>query len=72
MFYDDSDNSLSEEEIRTTQLHEEFIQEHYENTGVHWRGNFDEMGPRPPPKLFMWDAREVGQTHGVRSTSNHW
>jgi hypothetical protein len=72
VFSDDAAFRASSEEVELTRQHEHFIQDYYERTGMIWRTHFDENGPRPPPLLFMWEANEVGQTHGVTSHNGHW
>lgn len=45
-----------------------------ERTGLQWRSYFGPItnGPRPPPQLFMWPAKEVGQVHQVTSSHGYW
>jgi len=49
-----------------------FTKSYRERTGLHWRHYYGPDGPRPPPKLHMWDAQAVGQVHRVMSTEGHW
>jgi hypothetical protein len=48
------------------------MQEYYNRTGNQWRHYFGPDGPRPPPILHMWPAKEVGQIHKVISDEGHW
>ena len=50
----------------------QFNGEYLQRTGVHWRANYGETGPRPPPVLHMWSAEDVGQTHRVVSKNGFW
>jgi hypothetical protein len=47
---------------------EQFGVEYLNRTGVEWRHYYGPDGPRPPPKLHMWSAKEVGEKHEVTST----
>lgn len=51
---------------------QQFIQEYYNRTGIHWRHYFDINGPRKPPVLYMWPAEHIGQTHNVISREGYW
>jgi prolyl 4-hydroxylase len=49
-----------------------FLKDYYDRTGIHWRHYYGPDGPRPPPVLYQWDAKEIGQVHKVKSLEGHW
>lgn len=49
-----------------------FMKEYRERTGLHWRHYYGPEGPRAPPELFMWPAKEIGQVHRVTSNEGKW
>jgi hypothetical protein len=50
----------------------EFADAYLNRTGILWRHFFDKMGPRAPPKLYMWEAKFLGQIHSVVSSEGYW
>lgn len=46
--------------------------DYFNRTGMLWRHYYGPDGPRPPPKLFMWPAAQVGEVHTVLSKHGHW
>lgn len=40
--------------------------------GIPWRHHFGPEGPRPPPVLYMWPAKQIGDVHQVVSTQGYW
>ena len=48
------------------------MEEYKNRTGLIWRHYYGPDGPRGPPKLFMWPAKEVGQVHHVTSFESQW
>ena len=40
--------------------------------GFPWRHHFGPEGPRPPPVLYMWPAKQIGDVHQVLSTQGYW
>lgn len=50
----------------------EFMEEYKERTGIHWRHFYGPNGPRPPPELYMWPAKDVGQVHRVTTEAGYW
>lgn len=50
-----------------------FNLEYLQRTGLHWRHFVSPEGqPRPPPTLFMWPARAIGEVHSVTSSQGYW
>lgn len=49
-----------------------FMQEYKERTGIHWRHFYGPDGPRAPPELFMWPAKDIGQVHRVTTEAGYW
>ena len=49
-----------------------FMKEYRDRTGLHWRHYYGPDGPRAPPELFMWPAKEIGQVHRVTSREGKW
>jgi hypothetical protein len=43
-----------------------------EHNGLPWRHFFDASGPRKPPILFMWPAKQIGEIHAVTSPQGYW
>mmetsp|Transcript_11491 Transcript_11491/g.17493 ORF Transcript_11491/g.17493 Transcript_11491/m.17493 type:complete len:501 (-) Transcript_11491:167-1669(-) len=72
LVYDDDQHMASKDILDKTAKELKFMEEYLERTGIHWRHNFDMNGPRPPPVLHMWNAKEIGQTHEVRSANGYW
>ena len=57
----------------------EFMELYHKETGIHWRHYFGPLtsqggaiGPRPPPFIFMWPARQIGDVHRVESPHGYW
>lgn len=46
--------------------------DYYNRTGRLWKHYYGPEGPRPPPKLFMWPAKQVGEVHRVISNHSFW
>jgi len=69
---DDKNHQPSQQSKEETEKRLQYMNEYLERTGIHWRHNFDMNGPRPPPVLHMWNAKEIGQTHEVRSANGYW
>jgi hypothetical protein len=54
--------------LAATRKEQQFMLEYFNRTGIHWRHYYGPTGPRPPPVLYMWPAKEVGAVqvaHGV-------
>lgn len=49
-----------------------FHEEYFRRTGILWKHYYGPEGPRPPPKLFMWPAKSVGEVHRVTSHHSYW
>jgi len=60
------------EMLAATRKEEQFMAEYYNRTGIHWRHYFGPDGPRPPPELYMWPAKQVGTVHTVQSPEGYW
>ena len=50
----------------------EFNERYFAEKGFPWRHYYGVNGPRPPPKLFMWPAKTIGEVHSVTSAHGHW
>jgi hypothetical protein len=68
----DEKHPASQKVLERTARELSFTGEYYKRTGIHWRANYDESGPRPPPVLHMWPAQEIGQIHNVVSNNGFW
>jgi prolyl 4-hydroxylase len=55
-----------------TQEELEFNRAYLNRTGLQWRHYYGPNGPRPPPSLFMWPAKQIGEVHSVESSSGKW
>ena len=51
---------------------EAFLNEYANKTGIAWRHYYGPEGPRPPPILFMWPTKEVGDVHSLVSSNGYW
>lgn len=51
---------------------EAFMREYLARTGLQWRHYFGPDGPRGPPILHMWPAKEIGQAHKVTTSEGYW
>jgi hypothetical protein len=49
-----------------------FNEDYLQRTGIHWRHFHGPKGPRGPPVLHMWEAKEIGQKHLVESSEGYW
>jgi hypothetical protein len=58
--------------LAATRKEEQFMLEYFNRTGIHWRHYYGPTGPRPPPVLYMWPAKEVGAVHKVESPVGYW
>lgn len=56
---------------RTAQ-EELFMADYLNRTGMLWRHYYGPNGPRAPPTLFMWPAKQVGEVHTVNSHHGFW
>ena len=86
VFYDNRDpdsNNVEPIPAEAKKLADEeqaFMSAYKEKTGIHWRHYFgpltfqkgEPIGPRPPPKIFMWPAESVGDVHEVVSPHSYW
>ncbi len=50
----------------------EFNQKYLLEKGIPWRHYYGPDGPRPPPVLFMWPAKRIGDVHAVTSSHGFW
>lgn len=57
---------------QASQQEELFMKEYFERTGIQWRHFYGPDGPRPPPSLYMWPAKEIGDVHSVNTKQSHW
>lgn len=55
-----------------TDQEEAFMADYFNRTGLQWRQYYGLDGPRPPPKLFMWPAKQIGEVHLVVSQHGFW
>lgn len=50
----------------------EFNEKYFLEHGYPWRHYYGPDGPRPPPVLFMWPAKQIGDIHAVTSSQGYW
>ena len=55
-----------------TQKEVEYNEQYFAKNGIPWRHYFGPDGPRPPPTLFMWPAKAIGDVHAVTSSHGYW
>lgn len=72
MIHDAVLHSVSDDVLECNQREVSFMQEYYQETGIHWRANYGPNRPRPPPVLHMWSVLAVGQLYRVMSTRGYW
>jgi hypothetical protein len=58
--------------LKYTENEVKYNEEYLAKNGIPWRHYYGPNGPRPPPVLFMWPARVIGETHSVTSSHGHW
>ena len=58
--------------VEQTLQEEAFLREYTNKTGIAWRHYYGSDGPRPPPVLFMWPTKEVGDVHKLTSHNGYW
>ena len=58
--------------VEQTMQEEAFLREYSNKTGIAWRHYYGPDGPRPPPVLFMWPTKEVGDVHKLTSHNGYW
>jgi hypothetical protein len=68
----DPDDPAPAHLVEQTNRELRFMKEYKERTGIHWRHYYGPKGPRGPPELFMWDAKQVGQVHRVTTEHGYW
>lgn len=68
----DKHNPPPPEMLAATRREEQFMAEYFNRTGIHWRHYYGPTGPRPPPVLYMWPAKQVGVVHKVQSPEGYW
>jgi hypothetical protein len=71
-YIEDAEHPASPEVMHLAEKEKQFMAEYYNRTGIQWRHYFGQMGPRPPPKLYMWPAKEIGDVHRVISKEGYW
>jgi hypothetical protein len=49
-----------------------FAKKYFKENGIEWRHYFGPNGPRAPPTLYMWPAKEIGDIHTVVSSEGYW
>lgn len=67
----DPDNKTPKDLLERSIREQKFMQDYYNRTGVHWRHFYGPHGPRPPPVLYMWPAKEIGEVHKVVSAEGY-
>lgn len=50
----------------------EFNEKYLKEKGFPWRHYYGPDGPRPPPVLFMWPAKSVGEVHSITTSNGYW
>lgn len=69
---EDKDHPAPSHMLAHLEKEERFMAEYKNRTGLQWRHYFGPNGPRGPPVLHMWPAKEIGQIHKVTSSEGYW
>jgi hypothetical protein len=69
---EDPENAPPAHLAKWTREEIEFNQKYFAEKGFPWRHFYGPNGPRPPPVLFMWPAKAVGEVHSVTTSHGNW